>query len=124
MKKHLFLLCIVSMLSSCSSDENELENPIIGTWQQIDLIINNQSSDSECIEKNTITFNSDFSLRWLRHTQPNCNLDDGGYTGTWEKIDDTNYSLRTDENFILTKNGNEISIQESNNNSRTWIFKK
>lgn len=126
MKKIILLFAIsLTFLNCSSSDENVSNNSLIGTWKQTKLLINGNESQYECIEKNYIKFSENNSLEWARHLNPDCNLDEGTpYIGAWNKINETNYSFKTDENFVLKLINNTIEIQEENDDSRKWIFKK
>ncbi|WP_271407453.1 hypothetical protein [Tenacibaculum soleae] len=126
MRKILTILSLAIITISCSSNENEMnETSIIGKWNQTDIIIKGESRKNECTTKNSITFNENKSLSWLNHNGEDCELDgDGAYTGTWNEINSESFEFRTDEGFVLTKMNNQIEIQEDNDESRTWIFKK
>lgn len=88
MKKLFLMLFSIVLLTACSDDDAEGEDPILGTWYAVE--INNPPIPglalSECNQESNITFNSDFSTysEFYSEVDGSCEMEDTSES-TWSK---------------------------------------
>jgi hypothetical protein len=133
----LILFASILVLQSCSNDDdNNTENPIVGTWEITELNFNSQE-DGVVVSDETFSTNvcnapllfifeanGDFSLSNAEiefnidaNNNPSlfCQINSGVLPGSWVKTSGNNYVLTVDNDPAQT----EIIV--SNNNTRIEI---
>lgn len=109
MKKILILTIALVSLFSCSSDENENIDPIIGVWYVYSY---KGQLTNECERKGLTTFTKDGDFSTISYALINNNcIEDSSSTGTWSN---------KGNNAYVIKRGNdedEVTITFSDNNN-------
>lgn len=88
MKKLFLMLFSIVLLTSCSDDDANGDDPILGIWYAVE--ITNPPVEglqlSECNQNSNITFNSDSSTysEFYSEVDGNCELEDSS-ENTWSK---------------------------------------
>ncbi|TDQ29895.1 lipocalin family protein [Tenacibaculum caenipelagi] len=120
MKKNLILTIAMFSLFSCSSDDENNTDPIVGTWY---LFSENNEEVSTCGQKNTMTFNENGTYSetyYYTDESDNC-VSGGGDEGNWSNKGKENYglipSLENTEGttkIVFSDNNNTFTIIEDN----------
>lgn len=113
MKKLLIMFFGLAILTSCSSDDDNMgADPILGTWVLVDASL---VTPENCENESTITFTADNNANgtfYLEET--NCEAETS--SGTWENLGDSRYLVEVpvagdlegtvtffdDDNFVFT----------------------
>ncbi|MBZ9730489.1 lipocalin family protein [Salegentibacter sp. JZCK2] len=88
MKKLFLMLFSIALFTSCSDDDENGDDPILGIWYAVE--ITNPPIPglvlSECNQNSNITFNSDFSTysEFYSEVEGNCEMEDSSES-TWSK---------------------------------------
>ena len=94
MKKFLFLLVSMCILTACSDDDDSrVEGNIVGTWLLIEANNVPGFTVNECTGQSTITFNADNTASSTFFSDNDGTCTSATETGTWSSSENSKYTL-------------------------------
>ncbi|MBT8295427.1 MAG: lipocalin family protein [Gramella sp.] len=117
MKKFLFLLVSVCILTACSDDDDSgVEGNIVGTWLLVEANNVPGFTVDDCTGRSTITFNADNTASSTFFSEDEGTCTSATETGTWSSSANSKYTLLV-PGFDDPVNG---TVNFSNNNRFTF----
>ena len=125
MKKLLYLFILSTILISCSSNDDESLDPIIGTWQLQSVLEDGIELTTECERKTTLTFNENGTTASVSFFEDGNGCESETETSTWENTGDSMYNADGEDNVLLTFSQNNTVFSASTSetfNGMTYTF--
>lgn len=125
MKKITYLLIGILCLTSCSSNDDDVSDPIIGKWKIKSGTVNNISILNACSSQTSIEFKSDNTVNVVSFSDDNANSNCTSelQTGNWKLNNGSSYATTLDSNngsfidanIIFSDNNNTFTTGPSSN---------
>ena len=116
----MHLIIAILCLSSCSSNDDDISNPIIGKWKIKDITINNSSILNSCNANSTIEFKPDNTVIVIGFNDDGSCVSESN-TGNWKFKSGNTYSTTvnsddgsfTDISIVFSNNNNTFTTRDS-----------
>lgn len=120
MKKFIYLFIAIISLSSCNSNDDDLDqDPIIGKWQLISAKEDTVDYSDECLRKSTITFLENKTVTVTNYYDDGNGCENEADSFEWMNLGDSSYEFTynpTDKEtftFIFSQNNTVFTVNES-----------
>ncbi|WP_445749186.1 lipocalin family protein [Polaribacter sp.] len=119
MKKIIYLFIAMISLSSCSSNDDLDQDPIIGKWQLISQKEDNVEYSDDCSRRSTITFLENKTVTVSSYYDFGNACENISDSFSWMNLGNTGYELTYDPNdketitIVFSENNTVFTVNES-----------